>query len=92
MDNFEFTKGIDYAWNKIQDVNKRIEDTKPWTVAKENPDEAKVLLASLVSDLLNANEMLKPFLPIAKKVDEIFTSDKIEPPKTPLFPKEFKKA
>lgn len=91
MDNFEFTKGIEYAWSKIQAVNKRIEDTKPWAVAKENPEEAKILLASLVGDLLNANEMLKPFLPIAEKVEEIFTSAKIEPPKTPLFPKEFKK-
>lgn len=87
MDNFEFTKGIEYAWGKIQDVNKRIEDTKPWSVAKENPEEAKILLASLVSDLLNANEMLKPFLPVTKTVEEIFTADKIEPPKTPLFPK-----
>ena len=91
MDNFEFTKGIEYAWSKISAVNKRIEDTKPWSVAKESPEEAKVLLASLVGDLLNANEMLKPFLPAAEKVDKIFTSAKIEPPKTPLFPKEFKK-
>ena len=91
MDNFEFTKGIEYAWGRIQDVNKRIEDTKPWSVAKENPEEAKILLASLIGDLLNANEMLKPFLPIAETVEKIFTSNKIEPPKTPLFPKEFKK-
>ncbi|MBR1801639.1 methionine--tRNA ligase [Candidatus Saccharibacteria bacterium] len=91
MDNFEFSKGIEYAWEKIQAINKRIEDTKPWSVAKENPDEAKILLASLVGDLLNANEMLKPFLPAAEKVDKIFTSKEITPPKEPLFPKEFKK-
>ncbi len=91
MDNFEFTKGIEYAWSKISAVNKRIEDTKPWSVAKENPEEAKILLASLVADLLNANEMLKPFLPVAEKVEKIFTSDMIEPPEAPLFPKEFKK-
>ncbi len=91
MDNFEFTKGIEYAWGKISAVNKRIEDTKPWSVAKENPEEAKILLASLVADLLNANEMLKPFLPIAEKVSEIFTAKTIVPPETPLFPKEFKK-
>lgn len=91
MDNFELSKGIEYAWSKIQDANKRIEDTKPWAVAKENPEEAKLLLASLVSDLLNANEMLKPFLPIAETVSEIFTADKIEPPKAPLFPKEYTK-
>lgn len=87
MDNFEFTNAINYVWEKIQAVNKRIEDTKPWSVAKENPDEAKILLASLVSDLLTANEMIKPFLPVSLKVEEIFSNGKIEPPKVPLFPK-----
>jgi methionyl-tRNA synthetase len=87
MDNFEFTKGINYAWNEICAVNKRIEETKPWSVAKENPEEAKILLASLVSNLLAANEMLKPFLPVAQTVEDIFTAEVIEPPKTPLFPK-----
>jgi len=87
MNNFNFTAGIEYAWGKIQNVNKRIEDTKPWSVAKEDPDEAKKLLASLVKDLLNANHLLKPFLPIANMVEEIFTSKKITPPETPLFPK-----
>src|SRR5574344_389755 len=87
MDNFLLTDAANYAWNKIQAVNKRIEDTKPWSVAKENQDEAKELLASIVSDLLIANSLLKPFLPVANHVEEIFTSGEIVPPKVPLFPK-----
>ncbi len=87
MDKFEFTNAIEYAWKKIQDVNRHIEETKPWSVAKENPDEAKELLATLAGELLNANELLKPFLPAAERVSEIFSAEKIEPPKVPLFPK-----
>ena len=88
MNRFEFTNGIEYAWSKIQAVNKRIEETKPWAVAKEDPVAAKKLLAELVADLLTANHLLKPFLPITKTVEEIFTAEKIVAPETPLFPKE----
>ena len=88
MDRFEFTNGIEYAWSKIQAINKRIEETKPWAVAKEDPVAAKKLLAELVADLLAANHLLKPFLPITKTVEEIFTAEKIVAPETPLFPKE----
>ncbi len=88
MDNYEFTNAIEYAWEKIQDVNKRIEETKPWVVAKENPEEAKKLLTSLVEDLLIANHHLKPFLPITEVVENIFMKEIVEPPVTPLFPKD----
>ena len=88
MDNFEFSKAIDHAWGKLQDLNRRIDETKPWSVAKEDPEQAKTLLASLVSDLLSANHLLKPFLPIAEEIETIFTSAEITPPATPLFPKD----
>lgn len=88
MNRFEFTNGIEYAWSKIQAINKRIEETKPWAVAKEDPVTAKKLLAELIADLLAANHLLKPFLPITKTVEEIFTAEKIAAPETPLFPKE----
>ena len=86
MDAFEFSKAIDYAWTKLQALNRRIDETKPWSVAKEDPDAARELLTSLVSDLLEANALLKPFLPISEKVETIFTASPITPP-APLFPK-----
>ena len=88
MNSFHFSKAMDYAWEKVQAVNKRIDDTKPWTLAKEDKtDELKELLNSLISDLLNANHLLKPFLPEAtQKIEEIFTAKKIVPGE-PLFPK-----
>ena len=87
MEKFEFTKGIDYAWDKIQTLNRRIDETKPWAVAKEDAVAAQELLTSLIGDLLAANHLLKPFLPIAEQVETIFTAPTITPPATPLFPK-----
>lgn len=89
MDNFAFTKAIDHAWSGLQALNRRIDETKPWSVAKENPTAAKDLLVSLVHDLLQSNHLLKPFLPVADQIEQIFTTKTtITPPATPLFPKD----
>ena len=88
MDNFQYSRGIDYAWGKLQELNRRIDETKPWSVAKADPAAARVLLGSLVVDLLRANHLLKPYLPISVQIEKIFTAEKIVPPETPLFPKD----
>ena len=89
MDHFEFTSAINFAWEKLQDINRHIEEQKPWQVAKTDRDEAKVILENLVYELLVANHHLKPFLPVADRVEQLFAGDgKIVPPETPLFPKD----
>jgi len=65
-----------------------IEDQKPWTVTKTDPEAAKQILLNLVNELLVVSHMLKPFLPITATIEEIFTASEITPPATPLFPKE----
>lgn len=89
MDRFEFTSAINKAWMMIQDVNRHIEEQKPWQLAKTDPEQARVSLTGLVKELLVANHHLKPFLPVAETVESIFTgSGRILPPETPLFPKD----
>lgn len=88
MDKFEFSRAFDFAWEKVQAVNKKIDDTKPWELAKAGKkQELETCLLDLIQDLLNVNYMLTPFIPgAAKKINSIFSGE-IEPPKTPLFPK-----
>lgn len=90
MQNFEFTKAIDYAWNKIQYINKKIDEIKPWELVKTDPESGKSALISLSKDLIFANHLLKPFLPISETVEAVFASnnpESITPPISPLFPK-----
>ena len=88
MDNFEFSKAFDYVWDKVQGINRRIDEEKPWALAKEGKtSELETCMKSLILELLVVSKMLSPFIPgTSEKIDEIFNGE-ITPPKTPLFPK-----
>ncbi len=88
MDNFEFSKAFDFVWEKVQDINAKIDEEKPWALAKNGETEKlENCMKGLILDLLIANKMLSPFLPEAtEKIKAIFT-DPIVPPEEPLFPK-----
>ena len=88
MAGFEFSKALDYIWEKIRNLNKRIDDEKPWMLAK-NGERMRLeeCLNGIAAELLKVNLLLVPFLPeTAAKIAEVFDG-KITAPKTPLFPK-----
>ncbi len=88
MDKFEYSKAFDYVWGLVQGLNKRIDEEKPWMLAKQGETEKlNSCLGGLVQDLLRVNQMLKPFIPnTASKIEVVFAGE-IQPPETPLFPK-----
>ena len=88
MDNFEFNKAFDFVWEKIQGINRRIDDEKPWALAKAGETEKlEKVMGEMIGDLVGVAHMLRPFIPgTAEKVEKVF-SGKIVPPETPLFPK-----
>ncbi len=88
MDQFEYTKAFDYIWERIQELNRKIDEEKPWEMAKAGKTTELIdCLSVLIRSLLDVSWMLSPFLPeTADKINNIFKG-KIEPPKTPLFPK-----
>lgn len=89
MDKFEFAKAFDYTWEKVQALNKSIDEEKPWVLAKNCENEKlEKCLGKLIAELLNVNMELSPFIPgTCEKINDVF-SGVIEPPKTPLFPKQ----
>ena len=88
MDNFEFSKAFDFAWEKVQGLNRQIDEEKPWSLAKNGETEKlRECMLSLIRGIIEVNKMLAIFIPgAAEKIDAIFT-DPIEPPEEPLFPK-----
>ena len=73
----------------MQDINKRIDEEKPWSLAKNGETEKlQECMQNLILDLLNVNYMLSPFIPqTTERIFEIFENP-IAPPEAPLFPKD----
>ncbi len=88
MANFRLTEAINTLWLAIQAINKKIDEQKPWALAKTQPEQAQSVLHEIVQDLLACNKLLQIFLPsTAEKIFDIFSAKEIIPPETPLFPK-----
>lgn len=89
MDAYEFSKAFDYTWEKVQQLNKDIDNAKPWELAKRGEaDQVKSVLTQLVGELLQAARLLEPFLPAtAAQIQSLFSASEITPPSVPLFPK-----
>ncbi len=91
MERFELSKAFDLVWDKVQNLNKAIDEAKPWELAKKG-EHAKVkeVLQSLVSQMLDMAYELAIFLPdTALRIQEVFGSDEVvRPPEAPLFPKD----
>jgi len=87
MQNFHYSDAFDLVWTQVQRINKRIDEEKPWSLAKTDPKELKVLMINLISHLRTVSRLLEPFLPdTSARITEIFSADTITPPATPLFP------
>ncbi len=94
MENLEFDKAINEAWNSVHALNKYLEDVKPWEIAKkrESDTEAESHLAEVLAYasgvLLQVADMLTPFLPIASdKIHKIFETGVVPGSIEPIFPK-----
>lgn len=89
--SYESSKAFDYVWGKVQDLNKKIDETKPWELAKTGQtDQLNQVMTELVERIGQVAFLLEPFLPdTAAKIKTIFVGENAEilPPETPLFPK-----
>lgn len=90
MAECRFDRALSAIWEKVRGLNQYIDETKPWTVAKEGDmDHLREILANQVSDLLQIADLLEPFLPeTAVKIQNMFVEGIVRPAQTTLFPKD----
>lgn len=90
INDCKFDRALDAIWDLVRGLNQYIEETKPWTIAKEGDTEhLKEVLAYQVSYLLQIAGLLAPFLPeTAAKIEAIFSEGIIRPLDGTLFPKD----
>ena len=88
LDKFEFNVAINYIWQKIHQLDNKIEEKKPWELVKTDPEAAGAVIDNLVRQVREISELLQPILPeTSKKIKQIFHGPKIVKPEQPLFPR-----
>ncbi|MDR0953696.1 MAG: methionine--tRNA ligase [Elusimicrobiota bacterium] len=87
MDNLAFDKALDSVWFLIGDMNKYIDETKPWMLAKSEPEKAKAILLELIFALKSVVGWISPFMP--KTAEEMARRLAVGPIEkyAPLFPR-----
>lgn len=86
FETYDIKKAADYVWNKINELDKKIQETEPFKVVKVDEKKGKVLIEELVLELYKIARMLNPLLPETNALlkDLIKANKK---PKLPLFPR-----
>ena len=84
LDNFDIKKYMDEIWEKIQDLDKKIQEKEPYKLFKTDKDFAIDVVSDLCTDLSIIANMLIPAMPeTSKKILNLLK--KFEKPKQPLF-------
>ncbi|MEK7515759.1 MAG: hypothetical protein AAB555_02415, partial [Patescibacteria group bacterium] len=63
IETFKFNDAMDAIWNRIQRLDKRINEEEPYKVIKTDPVTGKILIQFMVSELREIGEMLAPLMP-----------------------------
>jgi len=84
LESFEIGGAIDLIWEKIAELDKKIQETEPFKLIKTNPGKAKEIISELVSGLGGVADALVPFMPeTAEKIQKLIKENK--KPSEPLF-------
>jgi methionyl-tRNA synthetase len=84
LDNFDIGKAASFIWEKVGELDKRIQETEPFKVIKVDLEKGKELIKENVLNLFVISKMLVPLLPeTAQKIQELIKENK--KPESPLF-------
>ncbi|OGL88412.1 methionine--tRNA ligase [Candidatus Uhrbacteria bacterium RIFCSPLOWO2_02_FULL_49_11] len=90
VQSYQLDQALAAIWAKIAECDKRVDDEKPWVLAKDagEKEHLRKLLGGLVADLQEIGHALTPFLPqTAESILKVVNAPKIIPPEAPLFPR-----
>lgn len=88
--DYRFDKALEWVFSIIDGVNKYLEQTKPWMLAKDenNKEHVKEILLTCVADLREVASLLAPFMPqTAEMIVGVFGGAVLSPPQGPVFPR-----
>ncbi|MFA7191958.1 MAG: methionine--tRNA ligase [Candidatus Paceibacterota bacterium] len=83
-ESFDIKKAVDSIWDKIQELDKKIQTTEPFKVVKTDPEKGKQLISEMILELYTIARMLNPIMPETNvKLKALIKENK--KPEVPLF-------
>lgn len=87
LGDFKFNDALAFVWEKIEKLDKYINDEKPWDLQKKQDKKLREVLSHAVDEIQEIAILLEPFLPeTAKRIEKQFRKPEIKSGK-PLFPR-----
>lgn len=87
LNDFRFNDALNFVWERIDELDKFINNEKPWDLIKNHDKRLKGVLSHAVDQIQEIAVLLEPFLPeTAKKIEEQFKGPKVKSTE-PLFPR-----
>lgn len=87
LSEYRLNDALSFVWAKITELDRYINNEKPWELAKQNSPKLKNILSHVVDQIQEIAVLLEPFLPeTARKIEEQFKGSRISSAK-PLFPR-----
>lgn len=84
LESFDIKHACDFVWEKIAELDKKIQITEPFKLVKVDLEQGKTLLKELLLELYIVANMLEPIMPeTSRKIQELIRENK--KPETPLF-------
>ena len=87
MEELVFDKALDISWGLIGKMNRYIDETKPWALAKTDLEKAKNILLELIFALRYVANWIAPFMPnTSAEISRRLAAGEIQK-YAPLFPR-----
>lgn len=63
LETFDIKSACDFIWEKIADLDKKIQTTEPFKVVKIDEEKGKALITEMILELYTIARMLNPIMP-----------------------------
>lgn len=84
LENFDIKGACDFLWEKIAELDKKIQITEPFKIVKVDLEKGKTLIEEMVLELYTIARMLNPIMPETnEKLKKLIKENK--KPNEPLF-------
>ncbi len=84
LESFDIKHASDFVWEKIGELDKKIQTTEPFKVVKVDEEKGKAIITEMVLELYTIARMLNPIMPETNiQLKKLILENK--KPETPLF-------